>query len=110
MALSRYFKLRRSLVAIYVVLSLEVSTFVVDRICVRKQGAHSEWAQGMLLQALSWTEGRNQQAAELGVAAAVRLYTKKLPNCWAMGVVNLKLEVGGASTVWRSSKIKSQKV
>jgi len=29
---------------------------------------------------------------------------------WAMGVVELRLEVGGASTAWRSSKIKSRKV
>ena len=50
-------------------------------------------------------------AAEHGMAATVRLYAKKLHNCWAMGVVNLKLEleVGGASTVWRSSKIKLRK-
>ena len=33
-----------------------------------------------------------------------------LKSYWAMGVVNLKLEVGGASTTWRSSKIKSRKV
>jgi len=42
----------------------------------------------------------SRQAAEHGVATTVRLYAKKLPNCWAMGVVNLKLEVGGVSTVW----------
>jgi len=66
--------------------SLEISTSVVDRICqqesaecVGKQGAHSEWVkETALLQALSWTEGRNRQAAEHGVAATVRLYAKKL--------------------------------
>ena len=47
-------------------------------------------------------------AAEHGVAATVRLYAKKLPDCWAMGVVNLQLVVGGASTAWWFSKIKSR--
>ena len=47
----------------------------------------------------------SRQAAKHGVAATVRLYAKRLPDCWTMGVVNLKLEVGGASMVWRSSKI-----
>ena len=44
-------------------------------------------------------------AAEHGVAATVRLYAKKLPDCWAMGVVNLQLEVGGTSMAWRSSRL-----
>ena len=63
------FKLQRNLVASYpilVVLSLEISTIVVDRICQResaecigKQVVHSEWVKGtMLLQALSRTDGR----------------------------------------------------
>ena len=68
------YKLRRNLVASYLILaswsSLEISTFVVDRICKResaecvgKQGAHSEWAKDTtLLHALSRTEGRNHQA------------------------------------------------
>ena len=43
------------------------------------------------------TEGQNQQVL-------------KLPDCWAMGVVNLQLEVGGASKAWQFSKIKSRKV
>ena len=88
--------------------SLEINTFVVDRICLResaecvgKQGAHSEWAKGTtLLQARSRTEDR-RSAGEQVVVATVRLYA-----CQAMGVVNLK--VGGAITA--SSKIKSRKV
>ena len=49
-------------------------------------------------------------AAEHDVAATVRLYAKRLPDCWAMGVVNLKLDVGGARMAWRFSKIKSRSV
>ena len=99
------FKLRRNLVASYpiLVVSLEISTIVVDRICQResaecvgKQGTHSEWAKGTLLQALSRTEGRNRQA---GSRARRGCYSSQV-------VVSLKLEVGGASTTWRSLKIK----
>ena len=51
-----------------------------------------------------------RQAAKQDVAATVRLYAKKLPNCWAMGMANLQFEVGRASMAWRSAKIKSGKV
>ena len=58
--------------------SLEISTFVIGRVCqqesaecVGKQGPRSEWAKGTTLrQALSRTEGRNRQAEH----ATVRLY------------------------------------
>ena len=87
--------------------SLEISTFVVDRVCQResaecvgKQGPHSEWAKGTTLrQALSRTEGRNRQAG-----SRARCYSHVIRNCWAMGVVNINLEVGGASTVWRDPR------
>jgi len=73
--------------------------------CVGKQGSHSEWAKGTTLrQALSRTEGRNRQAG-----SRAHCYNQGIRDCWAMGVVNLNLEVGGASTGWRSSKIKSRK-
>ena len=37
--------------------------------------------------------------AEIGSRA--RCYSQVIRNCWAMGVVNINLEVGGASTAWR---------
>ena len=49
-----------------------------------------------------------RRAAEHGMAATVRLYAIKLPDYWAVGVVNLQLVVGGASTAWWFSKIKSR--
>ena len=86
------------------------SSIISANECVGKQGAHSEW-KGQCYSKLSPKVKAEigRQAAEHGVAATVRLHAKKLPNCWAIGVVNLKLEVGGASKVWRSSKIKLRK-
>ena len=55
----------------------------------------------------NWRPKIGRRAAEHVVDATVRLYAKRLPDCWAMGVVTLK--VGGASAAWRSSKIKSRK-
>jgi len=93
---------------------IHLSSIVSANECVGKQGAHSEWAKGTaLLQALSWTEGQNPQKGSRARCGCYSwLYAKKLPDCWVMGVVNLKLvlEVGGASTAWRSSKIRSRKV
>jgi len=90
--------------------SLEINTFVVDRIrlresakCVGKQGAHSEWAKGTtLLQARSQTEGRISAGGQQSMSWLLQ------SSCEAMGVVNLK--VGGAITAWQSSKIKSRNV
>ena len=50
--------------------------------------------------------------AEVGRRAAehAAIYSQVIRDCWAMGVVNINLEIGGASTAWRSSKIKSRKV
>jgi len=113
------FKLLRNLVATYTGSSwssLEISTIVVvsylpTRKCSvleskeRTQSGRKGQRYSKLSPELKAEIGR--QAAEHGVAATVRLYAKRLP---AMGVVNLKLEVGGASTTRRSSKIKSRKV
>ena len=59
------------------------------------QSAHSE-SKGQCYSKLSPKVKAeiSRQAAEHGVAATVRLHAKKLPSCWAIGVVNLKLEVG----------------
>ena len=52
-----------------------------------------------------------RRAAEHGVAATCsQVLRYDCETSWAMGVVNLQLEVGGASTAWRSSKIKLRKV
>ena len=99
------FKLQRNLVASYPILvqvswsSLEISTFIVDRICQR-ESAECVGKQG------ATQNGRKGQRYSRRPKSAG---AKKLPDCWAMGVVNLQLNVGGASTAWRSSKIKSRK-
>ena len=78
--------------------SLEVSTFAVvleskEHTQSERKGRYSKFSPKLKAKIGRW-------AAELGVAATIRLYAKKLSNCWAMGVVYLKLEVGRASTVW----------
>jgi len=84
---------------------LEISTFVVDLSANKKVQSVLESKESgrkghysKLSPKLKVEIGR--RAAEHVVAATVRLYAKTLPNCWAMGVVNLKLEVDGASTAW----------
>ena len=89
--------------------SLEISTFVVDRVCQREVQSvlksKDRTQSGRKGQALSRTEGRNRQAG-----SKARCYSQVIRDCWAMGVVNINVEVGRASTAWRSSKIKLRKV
>ena len=79
--------------------------FQASEKCVEKQGPHSEWTKGTTLrQALSRTEGRNRQAG-----SRARWYSQLIRDCWAMGVVNINLEVGGASTRGDPRKLNRKK-